>query len=150
MTYSDKDILDLHTDLQDIGLAETPTEEAQRHCTNFRAFMKGNPFPRGREGRSFPGIGVNSYYLREYLTQQGVPHTYVSRLTAPEWRNFSFEVFPVVRGQAIMALTVVDIDSLPEDFRRHEDLPSLLAYTEELKVKWSDFEGAGLETLNIV
>jgi hypothetical protein len=146
MSYTDEDIQDLYEDLSTIGLAETPAEEAHRHFVAFHISIKDKLITTKK---------AHFFHLREFLIQNQIPHTYVSRLTVRGLSNglgsFSFEVFPVIREQGIMTICVMNIDSLQGDIQRHEDFSSLLAYTEGLRDKYSHLLSSdGLETLNIV
>jgi len=146
MSYTDEDIQDLYEDLSTIGAAETPAEEAHRHFVAFHISMSDKVILNKKH---------HFFRLREYLIQNDIPHTYVSRLTVRGLSNglgsFRFEVFPLIRGQGIMTICVMNIDCLQGDIQRHEDFSSLLAYTEGLRDKYSHLLSSdGLETLNIV
>jgi hypothetical protein len=61
MTYTDEDIIDLYEDLQEIGLAETPEEEATR-------------------ARALLARGMTMDQASQILTDNRIPHTFYAAL----------------------------------------------------------------------
>jgi hypothetical protein len=148
MNYSEEDIHHLLDDLVTIGHYETPAEEAQRHSTGFLKHLQENPV--SPDGNFIDYRRKLFYSLVYFLVDRNIPHTFASRLSITEWGNMGFQVFVLVRGKSIGALSSLDMDTLAGEVVRHQDLPQLLAHTAELKAKYSGFTGLGLETLDIV
>jgi hypothetical protein len=148
MTYTEEELLDLLDDLGTVGHYEKPAEEAQRHSTDFLKYLQKNSV--SPDGNFIDYRRKLLYSLIYFLVDRNIPHTFASRLTITEWENMHFQVFVLVRGKSIGALSSLDMDTLAGEVVRHQDLPQLLAHTAELKAKYSGFTGMGLETLDIV
>ena len=102
MTYTDQDILDLDTCLQDVGLAETPYEEAER-----LRLEASQDFRRGLN----PKLDMT-----QWLLDRGIPHTYALLLWETPYANGMItSLFPVVRGYVLYTndtLTLAGFESI--------------------------------------
>jgi len=139
MTYTEEDILDLYTDLQDIGLAETPAEEAQRHHTDFINLMRGKSIIQTRPIEC---------YFRDYLLQNQIPHSYASIFNVIQDSCYMFIIYFVIRGQnfRFRGMSLGPLDPIPQHIVFHQDHSSLLEHAEILKARWPNLQG---NTLNI-
>jgi hypothetical protein len=129
--YTDKDILDLYTCLQGIGLAETPAEEAQRHYKSLINIMWEKSIIQTKPIR---------FYFRDYLLQNHIPHTYASTSIIERGSYFPYYFYFVIRGK-VFQLTVrgiAPLDPIPPDIVFHQDLPSLVHYAKSRKAKGSN------------
>lgn len=91
--YSDKDILDLFENLQEVGAAETPMEEAERHRKIAKAQMgKSSCYP--------------SVFLIHYLKENEIPHTYL----AYYGNNKYGAIIPVIKGYVITTDKIYTIE----------------------------------------
>ena len=147
MNYSEEDIHHLLDDLGTVGHYETPAEEAQRHSTDFLKYLQENQI--SPDGNFIDYRRKLLYSLIYFLVDRNILHTFASRLTITEWGNMHFQVFVLVRGKSIGALSWLEGSPFGEVVR-HQDLSQLLAHTAELKSEHKGFTGLGLETLNIV
>jgi hypothetical protein len=103
MTHTDKDLLDLYKDLLDVGLAETPKEEAERLRTEARADYKQSLSPQ--------------IDITKWLLAKSYPHTYalvvrqnsITKLTVTT-------LFPVVRGYVICTSDTLTLPKFKDIF----------------------------------
>jgi len=115
MTYTEEDILDLHTCLQDVGLAETPYEEAERLRTEAR-----EDFRRGFN----PKLDMTQWIL-----DKGIPHTYALLVWETPYSNGMItSLFPVVRGYVLYTndtLTLAQFESIHRSIHYFSTLKGL-------------------------
>lgn len=97
MTHTEEDLLDLYTCLQDIGLAETPYEEAERLRTEARESFRKSLEPQ--------------LDITKWLLAKSYPHTYVLTLRQSSLTKvMTTALFPVVRGHILCTSITYSID----------------------------------------
>ena len=103
MTYTDEDILDLYTDLQGVGLAETPYEEAERLRTEARADYKRSLDPQ--------------LDMTKWILAKGYSHTYALIVRQNSLTNLmTTALFPVVRGHALCSSGAYPLEEFEDIF----------------------------------
>lgn len=102
MTYTDEDILDLYNHLQDVGLAETPKEEAERLRTEAR-----------KDSRQRIASQID---MVKWILDRNIPHTYALHVCETPYSNGMITtLFPVVRGYVLCTsdtLTLAQFESI--------------------------------------
>ena len=109
MTYTEEDIQDLHTCLHEVGLAETPYEEAER--LRIEAL---------EDFRRRPNLKLN-LDITKWLLDRSHPHTYVLTLKVNPINDLMYTMLdPVVKGHVIFPNRVLPIEELEieDNYRR--------------------------------
>ena len=105
--YTDSDILDLYDHLQDIGLAETPYEEAERLRIEAREEYRQSRTPNRRAPR---------LDMVKWILDRNIPHTYALTVwETPYVNGMITTLFPVVRGYVLYTndtLTLAGFESI--------------------------------------
>lgn len=103
MTYTDSDILDLFNDLQGVGLAQTPEEEAK---AAHKALL--DDYYSTYSDSRLP----SESFLRS-AQRRGIPHSYVVLLTNPDSSQLgtiTVNVHPVVKDYVLLQGGITQID----------------------------------------
>ena len=107
LAYTDEDVQDLFTCLQDIGLAETPKEEAERLRREAREEYRQSRTPNRRAPR---------LDMVKWILDRNIPHTYALHVwETPYVNGMITTVFPVVRGYVLYTndtLTLAGFESI--------------------------------------
>lgn len=102
MTYTDTDILDLHTCLHEVGLSETPEEVAKRLGVTF-----------------FQEQGFNSFHnfkaWEDFLTARKIEYCFVTRVESDYDTIVSFRAYPVIMGFLIKPRFLIKPMSFPAE-----------------------------------
>jgi hypothetical protein len=94
MSYSDEDILELYEDLQGIGAALTPREEAEELFKSFRDYADEHIDPS--KMKWMPELNV---YLTRWLQEKKVPITFAVILTSGS--DPTIRIFPLYKGLTV-------------------------------------------------
>ena len=144
MSYSDEDILDLYEDLQGIGLAETPAEEAERHRLEANKSIANSPTTK-----------APSLTHLEYFVNSSIPHTYLLLVRDPIASRQTTTIYPVVRGQVVTLLHCVPVEdyigqvqSKMNHISQHQNLQGLKASLLELQKTYTEISATKYSFLN--
>jgi hypothetical protein len=102
MSYTDEDILDLYTDLLDIGLAETPAEEATR-------------------ARELLERGITTAQASQILTDNRIPHTFYTTLWTDTESNYRINRI-LVRGLTVFYDNGYEVTGPASNIKSAEEL----------------------------
>jgi hypothetical protein len=144
MSYSDEDILELYEDLQGIGLAETPAEEAERHRLESK---KGLDYSSAMKAPSLT--------LLEYFIDNSIPHTYLLMVRDPIARRQTTTLYPVVRGQVVTLSYCLPVEEYIDQVQsrmnhisQHQNLQDLKASLLRLQKIYTEISATKYSFLN--
>lgn len=130
MTYTDQDILDLHTCLHEVGLSETAYEASERIRQEIRPIYSRSLTP--------------TRDVISLLLERNILHTYVLILRVnPITKAVTTTAFPLIRGHVLCLSEVLPLDSFIQmyspkvlDLRQCEDLEAMKQILLGFKVNY--------------